>query len=152
VVDELFQAVSLTARILTLQRDVERAVKSQNAMTLLAALGDVKAQLSGLIYPGFIARTGLDRLRHLPRYLQGALERVRALADNPGRDRQRLTEFERAAALYAEAGGALPCRRCAAGDRARTLAARGVPREPVRPGARHRRAGLAPRITKALSA
>jgi ATP-dependent helicase HrpA len=77
-------------------------------MTLLAALGDVKAQLSGLIYPGFIARTGLDRLRHLPRYLQGALERVRALADNPGRDRQRLTEFERAAALYAEAGGALP--------------------------------------------
>lgn len=108
VVDELFQAVSLTARILTLQRDVERAVKSQNAMTLLAALGDVKAQLSGLIYPGFIARTGLDRLRHLPRYLQGALERVRALADNPGRDRQRLTEFERAAALYAEAGGALP--------------------------------------------
>ncbi|EXJ51287.1 ATP-dependent RNA helicase HrpA [Microbacterium sp. MRS-1] len=108
VVDELFQAVSLTARILTLQRDVERAVKSQNAMTLLAALGDVKAQLSGLIYPGFIARTGLDRLRHLPRYLQGALERVRALADNPGRDRQRLTEFERAAALYADAGGALP--------------------------------------------
>lgn len=108
VVDELFQAVSLTARILTLQRDVERAVKAQNAMTLLAALGDVKAQLSGLIYPGFVSRTGLDRLRHLPRYLQGALERVRTLADNPGRDRQRLTEFERAAALYAEAGGALP--------------------------------------------
>ena len=33
---------------------------------------------------------------------------MRTLADNPGRDRQRLTEFERAAALYAEAGGALP--------------------------------------------
>lgn len=108
VVDELFQTVSLTARILTLQRDVDRAVKDQNSMTLLAALGDVKAQLAGLIYPGFVARTGLDRLRHLPRYLQGALERVRTLSDNPGRDRQRMTEFERAAALYAEAGGALP--------------------------------------------
>jgi hypothetical protein len=47
VVDELFAAVSLAARILTLQRDVERAVKAQNSMTLLAALGDVKAQLAG---------------------------------------------------------------------------------------------------------
>ncbi|QOC25045.1 ATP-dependent RNA helicase HrpA [Microbacterium hominis] len=108
VVDELFQAVSLTARILTLQRDVDRAIKGQNSMTLLTALGDVKGQLAGLIFPGFVSRSGLDRLRHLPRYLQGALERVRTLADNPGRDRQRLTEFERAAALYADAGGTLP--------------------------------------------
>ena len=108
VVDELFQAVSLTARILTLHRDVERAVKGQNSMTLLAALGDVKAQLAGLVFPGFVARTGLARLGHLPRYLQGALSRVEALADSPGRDRQRMTEFERAAAAYADAGGALP--------------------------------------------
>ena len=64
VVDELFQAVSLTARILTLHRDVERAVKGQNSMTLLAALGDVKAQLAGLVFPGFVARTGLARLAH----------------------------------------------------------------------------------------
>ncbi|MBZ6373431.1 MAG: DUF3418 domain-containing protein, partial [Microbacterium hominis] len=105
VVDELFQAVSLTARILTLQRDVERAIKAQNSMTLLAALGDVKAQLAGLVFGGFISRTGLARLAHLPRYLQGALERVQRLADNPGRDRQRMTEFERAATLYSEAGG-----------------------------------------------
>lgn len=108
LVDELFEAVALTARILTLQRDVERAVKAQNAMTLLAALGDVKTQLAGLLFPGFVSRTGLDRLRHLPRYLQGALERVRSLSDNPGRDRQRLTEFDRAAALYTDAGGVLP--------------------------------------------
>ena len=123
VVDELFQAVSLTARILTLQRDVERAVKAQNSMTLLAALGDVKAQLAGLVFPGFVSRTGLARLRHLPRYLQGALERVRQLADNPGRDRQRMSEFERAAALYADAGGTvpLPAGADAALDRARWL-------------------------------
>ena len=108
VVDELFQAVSLVARILTLQRDVERAIKGQNSMTLLAALGDVKTQLAGLVFPGFVSRTGLARLAHLPRYLQGALERVQRLADNPGRDRQRMTEFERASALYTDAGGTLP--------------------------------------------
>ncbi|WP_442927661.1 ATP-dependent RNA helicase HrpA [Microbacterium sp. MMO-20] len=108
VVDDLFAAVSLAARILTLQRDVERAVKAQTSMTLLAALGDVKAQLAGLVFPGFLARTGLSRLAHLPRYLEGALLRVRALADAPGRDRQRMTEFERAAAAFTEAGGAIP--------------------------------------------
>ncbi|SDQ04700.1 ATP-dependent RNA helicase HrpA [Microbacterium sp. cf332] len=108
VVDELFQTVSLSARILTLQRDVERAIRKENSMVLLAALGDVKQQLAGLVFPGFLARTGTARLAHLPRYLQAALERVTTLSDNPGRDRQRLTEYERAAALFTEAGGTMP--------------------------------------------
>jgi ATP-dependent helicase HrpA len=108
VLDETFQTVSLAARILTGARDAERAVRAQNSLTLLGALGDVKAQLAGLVFPGFIARTGLERLAHLPRYLRGAKERVEGLADNAGRDRQRLTEFERASALYAEAGGSIP--------------------------------------------
>ncbi|HCJ49052.1 MAG TPA: ATP-dependent RNA helicase HrpA [Microbacterium sp.] len=108
VVDELFQTVSLTAKILTLQRDVERGIRAQNSMTLLAALGDLKAQLAGLLHPGFVSRTGTARLAHLPRYLQGALERVTTLADNPGRDRQRMTEYERAAAAFTDAGGTTP--------------------------------------------
>ncbi|RZI94477.1 MAG: DUF3418 domain-containing protein, partial [Microbacterium sp.] len=108
VVDELFQTVSLVARILTLLRDVERAVRDQNSLTLLGALGDVKAQLAGLVFPGFVSRTGLARLAHLPRYLQAALDRVQTLADNPGRDRQRMTEFERVAATFTEAGGTTP--------------------------------------------
>ncbi len=145
VVEETFQTVSLAARILTASREVERAVRDQNSLTLLGALNDVKTQLAGLIYPGFVARTGTTRLAHLPRYLRGALDRVRGLAENPGRDRQRMTEFERAAALYAEAGGVIPAPPEAPGlDRARSLAARGVSREPVRPVPRHRRAGFAP--------
>ncbi|MCR2825635.1 DUF3418 domain-containing protein, partial [Microbacterium sp. zg.Y909] len=108
VVDELFQTVSLTARILTAARDVEKAVRAQNSMTLLAALGDIKGQLAGLVFPGFVSRIGIARLAHLPRYLAGAAERVAQLGDNPGRDRQRLTEYERMAALYTEAGGTIP--------------------------------------------
>ncbi|MFD4958543.1 ATP-dependent RNA helicase HrpA [Microbacterium sp. NPDC058389] len=108
VVDELFQTVSLTARILTAAREVERRMRDANSLTLLGALGDVKAQLAGLVFPGFVSRTGTARLAHLPRYLRGALDRVTALPDNPGRDRQRMTEFERAAAVYAEAGGTIP--------------------------------------------
>jgi ATP-dependent helicase HrpA len=108
VVDELFQTVSLIARILTASRDVERAIREQNSLSLLGALNDVKGQVAGLVYPGFVSRTGTARLAHYPRYLRGALDRVRTLADAPGRDRQRQTEFERAAVLYTEAGGAIP--------------------------------------------
>jgi ATP-dependent helicase HrpA len=108
VVDELFQTVSLAARILTAARDVERALRGQNSLTLLAALNDVKAQVGGLVFSGFLSRIGTARLAHLPRYLRGALDRVTTLGDNPGRDRQRMTEFERAAAVYSDAGGVIP--------------------------------------------
>ncbi|MDW4571312.1 ATP-dependent RNA helicase HrpA [Microbacterium sp. M3] len=108
VVDELFQTVSLAARILSGARDVERAMRDANSLTLLGALGDIKGQLAGLVFPGFASRTGTARLTHLPRYLRGALDRVRTLSDNPGRDRQRMTEFERAAAVFADAGGVIP--------------------------------------------
>ncbi|KAF2417308.1 ATP-dependent RNA helicase HrpA [Microbacterium sp. B35-30] len=108
VVDELFQTVSLAARILTASREVEKAMREGNSLTLLGALNDVNGQLAGLVFPGFVSRTGTARLAHLPRYLRGALDRVRTLADNPGRDRQRMTEFERAATVFAEAGGTIP--------------------------------------------
>ena len=108
MVDDLFATVSLAARILTSTREVERAIKGHNALTLLGALNDVKTQVAALVFPGFVARTGTARLAHLPRYLQGVLLRLQGLADNPGRDRQRMSEFERAAALYSDAGGILP--------------------------------------------
>ncbi|BFM26278.1 ATP-dependent RNA helicase HrpA [Microbacterium sp. che218] len=107
-VDRTFQTVSLAAKILLAQREVDRAMKDASSITLLGALNDVRGQLKGLIFPGFLSRTGLARLQHLPRYLAGALDRVKTLSDNPGRDRQRMTEYERSAAGFVEAGGTVP--------------------------------------------
>uniref|UniRef100_UPI0025E664E7 DUF3418 domain-containing protein n=1 Tax=uncultured Microbacterium sp. TaxID=191216 RepID=UPI0025E664E7 len=107
-VDRTFQTVSLAAKILLAQREVERAMKDASSITLLGALNDVRGQLKGLIFPGFLSRTGLSRLQHLPRYLAGALERVKTLSDNPGRDRQRMTEHERASVGFTDAGGVVP--------------------------------------------
>lgn len=107
-VDRTFQTVSLAAKILLAQREVDRAMKDASSITLLGALNDVRGQVKGLIFPGFLSRTGLSRLQHLPRYLTGALERVKTLSDNPGRDRQRMTEYERAAAGFVDAGGSMP--------------------------------------------
>lgn len=107
-VERTFQTVSLAAKVLLAQREVDRAMKDASSITLLGALNDVRGQVKGLIFPGFLSRTGLARLQHLPRYLAGALERVKTLSDNPGRDRQRMTEYERAAAGFVDAGGTMP--------------------------------------------
>jgi ATP-dependent helicase HrpA len=54
-VDELFATVSLIDRILAASREVERAVREQNSLTLLGTLNDIKGQVAGLIHPGFVA-------------------------------------------------------------------------------------------------
>ncbi|WP_022880128.1 DUF3418 domain-containing protein, partial [Microbacterium sp. B19] len=55
-VEQTFQAVSLVARILLGQREVERAMKDASSITLLGALNDVRGQLGGLIFSGILSR------------------------------------------------------------------------------------------------
>jgi len=108
VVDELFALVSLAAKILTKAREVERGMKGQNSLALLGPLNDIRGQLAGLLPSGFVSRAGVERLAHYPRYLDGILDRLRTLADAPGKDRTRQSEYERMAQAYAEAGGTIP--------------------------------------------
>ncbi|GAB3600592.1 ATP-dependent RNA helicase HrpA [Microbacterium tumbae] len=108
LVDRLFATVSLIARTLTASREVERGIKAQNSLALLGPLNDIRSQLSGLIRPGFVSAAGVDRLAHFPRYLEGMLDRLKTLANEPGKDRARMTEFERMARAFEDAGGAIP--------------------------------------------
>lgn len=108
LVDDLFACVSLVARILTKTRDVERGIRSQNSLALLGPLNDIRTQLSGLLHPGFISAAGVERLTHFPRYLDGMLERLKTLANEPGKDRTRMSEFERMAKAFEDVGGAIP--------------------------------------------
>src|SRR5690606_10196254 len=108
LVDSLFACVSLVARILTKSREVERGIRSQNSLALLGPLNDIRSQLSGLVRPGFISQTGAERLAHLPRYLDGMIERLKTLANEPGKDRTRMTEYERMAKAFEDAGGGIP--------------------------------------------
>nr|WP_308220992.1 ATP-dependent RNA helicase HrpA [Microbacterium sp. CIAB417] len=108
LVDRLFACVSLVAKILAKAREVERGIKAQNSLALLAPLNDIRTQLAGLVHPGFISATGAERLVHLPRYLDGMLERLNTLANEPGKDRARLSEYERMAKAFEDAGGTIP--------------------------------------------
>ena len=108
VLDALFEAVSLVARILSEARAVEKALSATSSMALLGALTDASTQLAGLVFPGFVSRTGLTQLRHLPRYLRALAWRIQRLPDNAGRDRVWMTEVQTATSRFTEAGGSIP--------------------------------------------
>lgn len=108
IMDRMFETVSLVARIVKASRDADRAIAKASSMHLMAALGDARAQLEGLVPAGFVSATGLERLRHLPRYLEGITLRVRKLVENPGRDRQSMNQVEGSVVAFEAAGGRIP--------------------------------------------
>jgi ATP-dependent helicase HrpA len=75
------------------------------------ALADMRAQLSGLIYPGFVTATGYRRLPHLIRYLRGIERRLDKLPENPARDAANMATAQRAEQAYQEAVADLPAAR-----------------------------------------
>jgi ATP-dependent helicase HrpA len=59
-----------------------------------ANLDDLRAQLAGLVHPGFVRETPPEAFNELPRYLKAlALRAERALRD-PTRDQQRMLEVQ----------------------------------------------------------
>ncbi|WP_228505471.1 ATP-dependent RNA helicase HrpA [Curtobacterium sp. VKM Ac-1395] len=108
VVDTMFTAVSEVAAVLAAQRKAERAMKQATSMALLPALNDMRQQLERLVFPGFVAVAGLDRLRRIRVYLQGVEARVTKLLQNPGRDATWMREVSVATGRYEDAGGTFP--------------------------------------------
>ncbi|HWH01616.1 MAG TPA: ATP-dependent RNA helicase HrpA [Pilimelia sp.] len=82
----LYQVVTEVQRILAAAHGVEQRLGGTRNPLLLPALTDIRAQLAGLVYPGFVATTGAARLPDLPRYLRAVEARLDRLPANPRRD------------------------------------------------------------------
>ncbi|MRG60968.1 ATP-dependent RNA helicase HrpA [Agromyces sp. CFH 90414] len=108
VMERMFDAVALVARILRAAREADQAISKAASLQLMSPLADARAQLEALVPAGFVSMTGLERLRHVPRYLEGIVMRVQKLQADPGRDRRSMTEYEGAATAFAKAGGTVP--------------------------------------------
>ncbi|GGS55843.1 ATP-dependent RNA helicase HrpA [Actinokineospora fastidiosa] len=50
-------------------------------------LADIREQVAGLVFPGFVTATGFDRLADVERYLHGIERRLDKLPERPDRDR-----------------------------------------------------------------
>ena len=108
LIDALYRVVTDATASLAAARDVERALSAATSMTLLPALSDVREQVAGLVFPGFISRTGAAQLRHLPRYLRAIVARLEKLPTAVAQDRVAQNEALAATAKYLTARGTLP--------------------------------------------
>jgi ATP-dependent helicase HrpA len=93
---------------LRLAHTIETRLDDAQASAVQPAVADMRAQLSGLIYPGFVTATGYRRLPHLTRYLQGIDRRLDKLPENPARDAANMAVAQRVEQAYRQAVADLP--------------------------------------------
>jgi ATP-dependent helicase HrpA len=106
--DETAVVFGHARRVLAAAHEVEARLKSTSSPTLVPALTDVRAQLSRLVYPGFVTVTGERRLPDLLRYLRAIERRLDRLPDDPHRDRERMLKVQRIEGAYVRARDARP--------------------------------------------
>jgi ATP-dependent helicase HrpA len=93
--------VEVVARVLAEAHEVRTRLGQADGP--VAALDDMRAQFSALIYPGFIAETGLGRLPDLVRYLKAIIRRLDKLAESAARDAERMAVVHRVTEAYQQA-------------------------------------------------
>jgi ATP-dependent helicase HrpA len=96
---------------LRLAHAVQVRLDDARADAVRPAVADMRAQLAGLIYPGFVAATGYRRLPHLTRYLRGIERRLDKLPENPARDAANMAMAQRAEQAWRQAVAGLPAAR-----------------------------------------
>lgn len=90
-----------TTAVLDASADLTRGVADHDAETLHPALADLSAQHDQLVYDGFIAAVGVDRLADIERYLRAAVHRLERLPDTVAKDRDRLRTVQAVEAEHA---------------------------------------------------
>ncbi|HUG99276.1 MAG TPA: ATP-dependent RNA helicase HrpA [Gammaproteobacteria bacterium] len=91
IVPEAENFIASVATLLELRDDCSRRLaQGLTGPGAPSAESDLRAQLSALVYPGFLSRTPVQRLAAMPRYLRGMLQRMERLALAKGEARQAL--------------------------------------------------------------
>ncbi|MCT6885692.1 MAG: ATP-dependent RNA helicase HrpA, partial [Gilliamella apis] len=80
--------------ILTLYFNINKKLKGRVDLSLAFALSDIKQQVSELVYKGFVAQTGYDKLPDIYRYLSAIEKRLEKLGSNMAKDRQAMNIIE----------------------------------------------------------
>ncbi|MFD8524863.1 ATP-dependent RNA helicase HrpA [Streptomyces capillispiralis] len=101
IVDTTVRAVGQVQQVLAAWQACERRLKGVRSPALLPNLQDVRAQLDGLVRPGFVTGAGLRRLPDLMRYLVAADRRLQQMPANAQRDTTRMAKVHEMRDEYA---------------------------------------------------
>jgi ATP-dependent helicase HrpA len=88
------------ARVLAEAHEVEVALGQATSPALAPVVTDLRAQLDGLIYRGFVADAGAARLTDVVRYLRAMLRRLEKGPGELGRDAERMAVVHRISEDY----------------------------------------------------
>lgn len=95
LIDTVFTITALVEKTLSASLRITKRLNALNSPAVAASVADIRSQLGLLVYPGFVARTGADQLRHLPRYLNGMEKRLDKLASGAApREAQNITTIQ----------------------------------------------------------
>ncbi|UQY42466.1 ATP-dependent RNA helicase HrpA [Mixta hanseatica] len=92
--DTVVEIAKLVEQILTAVFNINKRLKGRMDMTMALGLSDIKAQMSGLVYRGFVTQNGWKRLPDTLRYLQAIERRLEKLPVDPHSDRARMLKVE----------------------------------------------------------
>ncbi|MBW3163749.1 ATP-dependent RNA helicase HrpA [Ferrimonas balearica] len=95
-------------RVLTSWGGIRKKLKGKISLEIAFAMSDIQAQLDRLVYKGFVADTGWDRLDDLNRYLKGVERRLEKLPVDPHRDKLHLLKVQKVEQAYQAALNKLP--------------------------------------------
>ncbi|HHF0384777.1 TPA: ATP-dependent RNA helicase HrpA [Haemophilus influenzae] len=95
-------------QILSLNHALNQRLKGKMDFTMAFALSDIKSQLAGLIYQGFVQKSSYDRLPDLQRYLQAVDKRIDKLTQDVNRDRAAMLRVEQVQQAYQQLLAKLP--------------------------------------------
>ncbi len=105
---QLPQRVSQLVRLAIPVLAQAREVSARLADTDGDIAEDVLHQLDNLVFAGFVSEVGADRMRELPRYLEGAVVRLDGLPGSATRDRQGMDVLDRVYVRYERLLDSLP--------------------------------------------
>ncbi len=108
LIDTVFAVTALVTTALTESNTVRKRLKKPGSLGAVAAFKDMSEQLSRLIHPGFVARTGWRALQHVPRYLAGINVRLDKLSGHLQRDAVAMQTVHDLEAEYRAAVDAVP--------------------------------------------
>jgi len=101
----------LVEQILTAVFSINKRLKGRVDMQMALGLSDIKAQLAGLVYPGFVTNNGWKRLPDTLRYLTAIERRLEKMAVDPQRDRVQMLRIEQTQRAVTQWMNKLPVKR-----------------------------------------
>ncbi|MFC8619798.1 ATP-dependent RNA helicase HrpA [Micromonospora purpureochromogenes] len=108
LIDTVVDVMDRVRRVLAAAYAVEQRLGATRNLAVVAALADIRNQLSGLVHKGFVTEAGYARLPDLLRYLTAIERRLDRLPGNPQRDKQQQDRIAVVQKEYADMLAALP--------------------------------------------